>query len=52
MSETPNLHVLKNVNISRTKQDIEKPKTPLRLVWKGCSDAFKIESTIFRRRGL
>ena len=52
MSETPNLHVLKNLNISRTKQDIEKLKTPLRLVWKGCSDAFKIESTIFRRRGL
>ena len=39
-SETPNLHVLKNLNISKTKQDIEKLKTPLRLEWKCCSDAF------------
>ena len=31
-SETPNLHVSKNLNISKTKQDIEKLKTPLRLV--------------------
>ena len=36
-SETSNLHVSKNLNISRTKQDIEKLKTPLRLVWKCCS---------------
>ena len=50
-SETPNLHVSKNLNISKTKQDIEKLKTPLRLVWKCCSDAFNIGSTIFRRRG-
>ena len=50
-SETPNLHVLKNLNISKTKQDIEEMKRPLRLVWKCCSDAFKIGSTIFRRRG-
>ena len=50
-SETPNLHVSKNFNISKTKQDIEKLKTPLRLVWKCCSDAFKIGSAIFRRRG-
>ena len=49
-SETPNLHVSKNLNISKTKQDIEKLKTPLRLIWK-CSDAFKIGSTIFRRSG-
>ena len=46
-SKTPNLHVSKNVNISKTKQDIEKLKTPLRLVWKCCSVAFKIGSTIF-----
>ena len=51
MSETPNLYVSKNLNISKTKQDIEKLKTPLRLVWKYCSDALKIGSTIFRRRG-
>ena len=46
-SETPNLHASKNLNISKTKQDIEKLKTPLRIVWKCCSDAFKIGSTIF-----
>ena len=50
-SETPNLHVSKNLNISKTKQDIEKLKTPLRLVWKCCSDAFQIGSTIFCGRG-
>ena len=49
-SEAPNLHVSKNLNISETKQDIEKLRTRLRLVWK-CSDAFKIGSSIFRRRG-
>ena len=41
----------KNQNISKTKQDIEKLKTPLRFVWKCCSDALKIGSTIFHRRG-
>ena len=46
-SETPNLHVSKNLNISKTKQDIEKLKTPLRLVWKCCSVVFKIGSKIF-----
>ena len=50
-SETPNLHVLKNLNISKTEKDIEKLKTPLRLVCKCCSDAFQIGSTIFCRRG-
>ena len=33
-SETPNLHVSKNLNISKTKQNIEKLKTPSRLVFK------------------
>ena len=47
-SETPNLHVSKNLNISRTKQDIEKQKTPLRLVWKRCSVVFKIGQRFFR----
>ena len=51
MSETPNLHISKIQNISKTKQDIKKRKTPLRFVWKCCSDALKIGSTIFRRRG-
>ena len=46
-SETPNLHVSKNLNISRTKQNIEKLKTPLRLIWKCCSVVFKIGSKIF-----
>ena len=46
-SETPNFHVSKNLNISRTKQDIEKLKTSLRLVWKCCSVVFKIGSKIF-----
>ena len=46
-SKTPNLHVSKNYNISKTKQDIEKLKTPLRLVWKCCSVVFKIGSKIF-----
>ena len=46
-SETPNLHVSKNLNISKTKQDIEKLKTPLGLVWKCCSVVFKIGSKIF-----
>ena len=50
-SETPNLHVLKNLNISKTEKDIEKLTTPLRLIWQCCSDAFQIGSTIFRRRG-
>ena len=50
-SETPNLHVSKNLNISKAKQDIEKLITPLRLVCKCCSDAFKIGSTIFRCMG-
>ena len=50
-SETPNLHVSKNLNISKTKQDIEKLKTLLRLVWKCCSDAFDTGSTIFRHMG-
>ena len=47
-SERPNLHVSKNQNISKTKQDIKKLKTPLRFIWKCCSDALKIGSTIFR----
>ena len=46
-SETPNLHVSNNLNISKTKQDIAKLKTPLRLVWKFCSVVFKIGSKIF-----
>ena len=46
-SETPNLHVSKKINISKTKQDIEKLKTPLRLEEKSCSVVFKIESKIF-----
>ena len=46
-SEIPNLHVSKNLNISKTKPDIEKLKTPLRLVWKCCSVVFKIGSKIF-----
>ena len=46
-SETPNLPVSKNLNISKTKQDIEQLKTPLRLVWKCCSVVFKIGSKIF-----
>ena len=50
-SETPNLHFSKNPNISETKQDIEKLKTLLRLVWKCCSVAFKIGSTIFMSQG-
>ena len=49
-SETPNLHFSKNQNTSKTKQDIEKLKTPLRFDWKRCSDALEIGSTIFRRR--
>ena len=32
-SEKPDLHVSKHLNISKTKQDIEKLKTPLGLVW-------------------
>ena len=28
-SETPNLHFSENLNISKTKQDIKKLKTPL-----------------------
>ena len=43
------IHHLTNVFIT-TKQDIEKLKTPLRLVWK-CSVAFKIGSTIFSLQG-
>ena len=50
-SGTPNLHVSKKLNISKTKQDIEKLKTLLRLVLKCCSGVFKIGSMIFRCRG-
>ena len=46
-AETPNLHVSKILNISKTKQDIEKLETPLSLVWKCCSVVFKIGSKIF-----
>ena len=46
-SETPNLHVSNKLNISKTKQDIEKLKTPLRLVRKCCSVVLKIGSKIF-----
>ena len=35
----------------KTKQDIDKLKTPLRLDWKCCFNAREIRSTIFRRRG-
>ena len=50
-SETRNLHVSKNFNISETKQDVEKMKPHLiRLVRKCCSDAFKTGSTIFSLR--
>ena len=41
------LHVSKNLNVSKTKQDIEKLKILLRLVWKCCSVVFKIGSKIF-----
>ena len=51
-SERSNLHVSKNLNISKTKQDIEKLKTLLKLVWKCSSDAFKIGSTIYCRNGI
>ena len=46
-SETLNLHVSKNLNISETKRDIEKLKTPSSLVWKCCSVAFEIASAFF-----
>ena len=46
-SETPNLYVSKNLNISKTKKDIEKLKTSLSLVWKCCFVVFKIGSKIF-----
>ena len=46
------LHVSKNLNISKTKQDIEKLITSLRFVWKCCFDAFKIGSDwIFSLQG-
>ena len=50
-SETPNLQVQKNLNIPKSKQDIEKLKKPSRLVWKCFSDVLQIGSVIFRRRG-
>ena len=37
----------KNLNISKTKQDIEKLKTPLRLVWKCCSEHLKLHKRFF-----
>ena len=40
-----------NLNFSKTKRDIEKLKTLFRLIWKCCSVAFKIESTIFSLQG-
>ena len=46
-SETTNLHVSRNLNISKTKQDIEKLKTPIRLLGKCCSFALKIRSMSF-----
>ena len=50
-SETPNLYVSKNLNIFKTKQDIEKLKTPLRLVWKCCSVVLKLDQRFFRCSG-
>ena len=50
-SETPNLHVSKNLNISKTEQNIEKLKTPLRLVSKCCSVVFKLDQRFFRCNG-
>ena len=46
-SETPNLHVSKNLNVSKTKQDIEKLKTPLRLVWNVVLMRFKLDQRFF-----
>ena len=50
-SETANLHVSKKLIISKTKQDMEKLKTPSSIVWNCCSDGPQIKSIIFRRRG-
>ena len=50
-SETPNLHISKTLNISNTKQDIEKLKTPLRLVWKSGIKIRIITRTHFAFRG-
>ena len=44
-SKTPNLHVSKNLNISKTKQDIEKDSSGNVVLMR-----FKLDSTIFRRR--
>ena len=49
-SETPNLHVSKNLNISKTKQDMDKLKKLLRLLWKCCSVALKGGLKIFSLR--
>ena len=46
-SEAPNLHVSKNLDISRTERDIKKLKTPF---WKCFSVAFKTGSAVFRCR--
>ena len=41
-SETLDFHVSKNLNISKTNDFMKKLKTPLKLVSKCCSVAFKI----------
>ena len=49
---TPNLHASKTlISLKRNKISRNGMKTPLRLVWKCCFNAFKIGSKIFRRRG-
>ena len=45
-SETPNLHVSKNLNISKMEQDIEKLKTPL--VWNVVPLCLKLDQRFFR----
>ena len=50
-SEIPNLHISKILNISQTKQDIEKLKRPLRLVWEVALLHLKLDQRLFCRNG-
>ena len=50
-SETPHLHVSKNLNISKTKQDIEKLKTLLRLYGNVVLVCLKLGQRFFRCSG-
>ena len=52
MRSRDTLAYFENLNISKSKQDSEKMKTPFWFIWKSCSDVFTIGSTLFSSQWL